>query len=110
VAWWRPGGHFSGPLLANPTFRKLFLARTRELLETVYTKDVIFPLIRETGDRLEEEVRVRAALRGEDPKAAVARLTRDLDSLREHLTKRRAFLLEQDEIRKAGKFDPGALK
>ena len=30
-AWWRPGGYFSKPLLANPQFRKLFLARTREL-------------------------------------------------------------------------------
>ena len=35
AAWWRPGGHFSKPLLANPQFRKLFLARTKELLEKV---------------------------------------------------------------------------
>ena len=68
--WWRPGGDFSKPLLANPTFRKLFLARTKELLETVYTEEVFFPLIKELGERLEEEVKVRAELRGEDPKQA----------------------------------------
>src|SRR5207253_1796766 len=55
--WWRPGGHFSKPLLANPQFRKLFLARTRELLEKVYTEKEIFPLIKATGERIEEEVK-----------------------------------------------------
>jgi len=40
--WWRPGGVFSKPLLANPQFRKLFLARTKEILETVYTEKVFF--------------------------------------------------------------------
>jgi CotH kinase protein/Lamin Tail Domain len=108
--WWRPAGHFSGPLLANPSFRKAFLARTKELAETVYTKDVMFPLIKEMGDRLQDEVKVRAALRREDPKRAVEHLNRDLDTLREHLTKRRAFLLEQDEIKSAGKFDRAELK
>jgi CotH kinase protein/Lamin Tail Domain len=108
--WWRPPGHFSGPLLANPRFRKLFLARTKELLETVYTKDVMFPVIQETGDRLVDEVKVRAALYRQDPKDAVAQLNRNLDSLREHLTKRRAFLLGQDEIKTAGKFDRNELK
>jgi hypothetical protein len=34
--WWRPGD-VSKQRLANPTFRKHFLARTKELLETVYT-------------------------------------------------------------------------
>ena len=45
-AWWRPPGAFSGPLLANPTFRKLFLWRAKEILETVYTEDVFFPVIK----------------------------------------------------------------
>ena len=49
--WWRPGGVFSKPLLANPQFRKLFLARTKELLETVYTEKVFFPLIDKKGQR-----------------------------------------------------------
>src|SRR5262249_35098047 len=47
--WWRPGGHFSRPLLANPTFRKLFLARTKELTEKVYTEEVFFPILKDLG-------------------------------------------------------------
>ncbi|HKB40100.1 MAG TPA: CotH kinase family protein [Gemmataceae bacterium] len=108
--WWRPGGYFSKPLFANPTFRKLFLARTKELLEKVYTEEVFFPLIKAMGERLEDEVKVRAELRREDPKAAVDHLRRNLDSLREHLQKRRKFLLGQDELKKAGKFDRSLLK
>jgi hypothetical protein len=108
--WWRPGGHFSKPLLANPKFRKLFLARTKELLEKVYTEEVFFPIIKGLGERVEGEVRVRAALRGEDPKKAVEHLRKNLDSLREHLRKRRKFLLDQGEIKKAGKFERGELR
>jgi hypothetical protein len=105
ASWWRPGGHFSQPLLANPQFRKLFLARTKELLETVYTEEVFFPLIDKMGDRVKEDVRIRAQIRGENPKQSAEHLRRNLESLKEHLTKRRKFLLEQDEIKKAGKFD-----
>ena len=108
--WWRPGGEFSKPLLANPHFRKLFLARTKVILETVYTEDVFFPLIKELGDRLEDDFKYRALLRKQDPKEAVAGLQRNLNSLREHLTKRRSFLLAQDEIKQAGKFDRADLK
>jgi CotH kinase protein/Lamin Tail Domain len=102
AVWWRPPGHFSGPLLANPRFRELFLKRTRELVEKVYTEEVFFPLIKAMGERLEEEVQGRARARGEDPRRAVEHLRRNLDSLREHLTKRRQFLLAQDELKKAG--------
>jgi hypothetical protein len=110
AVWWRPPGHFSGPLLANPTFRKLFLARTKELAETVYTEEVFFPLIKAMGERLEDEVQVRAKLNGQDPRQAAEHLRRNLDSLREHLTKRRKFILEQAEIKTAGKFDRTELK
>jgi hypothetical protein len=104
-AWWRTGGDLSRPLLANPTFRKLFLARTKQLLETAYTEKVMFPRIQALGERLEEEWRVRAGIHGEDPKAAARRLEAHLDSLRQHVKKRRDFLLAQDEIKKAGPFD-----
>jgi hypothetical protein len=97
--WWRPAGYFSGPLLAHPNFRRLFLARTRELLEQVYTEEKMFPIIKEMGDRLEEEARVQVRIRGQDPNRAVAHLHRNLDTFREHLRKRRAFLLAQDEIK-----------
>lgn len=109
-AWWRPGGHFSKPLLANARFRKLFLARTKEILEKVYTEEVMFPLIQATGERMEEEVKIRAQIYGGDVKGAQEHLRRNLDSLRDHLTKRRKFLLAQDEIKKAGKFDRAELK
>lgn len=108
--WWRPGGVFAKPLLANPLFRRLFLARTKELLETVYTKEAFFPIIDKIGDRLKDEVALRAQLYRQDQKAAAEHLRRNLDSLKEHLTKRRKFLLEQDEIKKAGKFDRSLLK
>jgi len=109
-AWWRPPGWFSGPLLANPHFRKLFLARTREILETIYTQAVFFPIIDAMGDRLKEEVRIRATALKEDPEKASERLNKNLRSLKDHLTKRRQFLLEQAELRGAGKFDRAAFQ
>lgn len=102
--WWRPGGYFSKPLLANPQFRKHFLARTREILDSIYTERVFFPLIDSTVEQLRDEVRLRAELRHEPPEEAVERLKRNAQSLKEHLLKRRKFLLEQDEIRSAGKY------
>jgi hypothetical protein len=110
AAWWRPGGHFSKPLLANPRCRKLFLARTKGILEKVYTEEVFFPIIKALGERLEGELKLRAEVYRQDPKWAAEHLRRNLDSLREHLTKRRKFLLAQDEIKKAGKFDRSELK
>jgi hypothetical protein len=108
--WWRTGGDFSQPLLANPHFRKLFLARTKEVLEKVYTEENFFPLIKALGERLEEEVKIRAGLLGQDPKYAVAHMNRNLQSLREHLIKRRKYLLAQNEIKKVGKIEPGKTK
>ncbi|MFO0846597.1 MAG: CotH kinase family protein [Gemmataceae bacterium] len=108
--WWRPGGHFSRPLLANPTFRQHFLARTKDLLEKVYTEEVFGPILRELGERVEDEVALRAQLQGQDTNRAKEHLRRNLDSLREHIKKRREFLLAQDEIKKAGKFDRTGLK
>jgi hypothetical protein len=103
--WWRPGGHFSAPLLANPQFRKLFLARTKEIVDTVYTEDIFFPMIEKMGERLKEDVQIRAEIMGQDPKRAAEHLRRNLDSLRDHLTKRRKYLLDQNDLKKAGKFD-----
>lgn len=102
ASWWRAGGYFSKPLLANPHFRKLFLARTKQVLQTVYTEQVFFPLIDRLGDRLKEEVRIRATLQKRDPDEATETLQRNLQSLKDHLTKRRQFLLAQDELRSLG--------
>ena len=85
------------------------LARTKELLETVYTEEVFFPIIDKMGDRLKDEVAVRAELTRQNPKQAADHLRRNLDSLKDHLTKRRKFLLDQAEIKAAGKFDRSLL-
>jgi hypothetical protein len=102
--WWRAGGYFSRPLLANAHFRKHYLARTKEILDTIYTEEVFFPIIDSTGQRLEDEVKLRALAIKADPDKAAEKLQANLQSLREHLVKRRKFLLEQDELRSAGKF------
>jgi hypothetical protein len=96
--WWRPGGHFSRPLLANPRFRKVFLARTREILEKTYTKEVYFPLIGTMAKSLEEDVRLRAEATGRSADAGTQEFARNVELLKTHLIKRREFLLEQEEI------------
>ena len=103
--WWRMGGWFSRPLLANPTFRKLYLARVKEILEKDYTLEKWEPAFLTLEERLREEVRYRASLRGESPGDAELQLKAHVSLLREHLKKRRKFLLAQDEIRNAGVFD-----
>jgi hypothetical protein len=108
--WWRPGGHFSRPLLANAQFRKHYLARTKEILETIYTEEIFFPIIDSMGERLKDEARIRASAIKADPEKAAQQLERNVKSLREHLTKRRKFLLEQEELRSAGKFLRAELK
>ena len=105
--WWRPPGYFSGPLLANPYFRRIYLSRTKEILENVYTEKTIFPLIDQLGEIMREEVKFRARAIGEDPARATQRLDGHLNWLREHLKKRREFLLAQKEIRDAVVSGPG---
>lgn len=103
--WWRPPGWFSGPLLSNPTFQKHYYSRVRQLLETEYTPEKWEPTFQQLEARLRGEVRYRAELLGEDPGAAEGRLKAHVDTLRQHLLKRRQFLLERTEIRSAPAFD-----
>jgi len=93
TAWWRPGGYFSAPLLANPQFRERFLARTREICETVFTEKAFLPAIEQLEHRLEPEVRFRAVVEGADPESAVANFRDWIASFRRQLTHRREFLL-----------------
>ncbi|HRI16095.1 MAG TPA: CotH kinase family protein, partial [Verrucomicrobiota bacterium] len=102
-SWWRPGGYFSKPLLANPEFRQRYLRRVRQILEDSYTEKIFFPAIDAMVERLKPEIPIRAAVIGEDPGKALARLDRNAASLKEHLVKRRQFLLEQAEIAKLPK-------
>jgi spore coat protein CotH len=99
--WWRQGGEFSRPLLANPQFRKLFLARTKDIVERIYTQETYFRLIDEMAARLKDDAALRAKLRGDSPEAGHQLLARDVDLLKQHLTKRRQFLLEQKELQGA---------
>ena len=99
AGWWRGPGWFSGPLLANPEFRKVFLAQTRRILDTVYTEAVMGPVIDRLEAELLPEVRARALQERQDPEQALRALRSDLARVREHLRERRRFLLEQPELK-----------
>lgn len=109
-AWWRPGGWFSKPLLANPQLRPHYLARIRELMETAFTEERLFPILDGYRIRLEGEVAYRAGLRGEKPERAQARFDRNIASIKDNITQRRKWLLAQREIRSAGAFDRAQLR
>ncbi len=95
VSWWRPPGHFSGPLLANPTVRKKFLERLKEICETVFTEERFLPVINGMENRLENEVQFSAQSHGQSP-ANLARLFKsDLQSFRNQLVNRRKFILAE---------------
>ena len=104
-SWWRPGGYISRPALSNPHFRKLFLARVKDLLNTEFKEDRLFPYLDAMKERLTDEVRLRAEAQHENPDRAQQRFESDFASLKEFVTKRRQWLLDQDEIRDAGSFD-----
>lgn len=108
--WWRAGGPIARPLLANPIFRKHFLARMKELLGTEFTEARLFPLIDAYQDRLREEVIYRAQVTEEDPQKAQRRFEAHLASLKEFIVKRRRWLLEQPDLREAGPLDRRSLK
>ncbi len=95
ASWWRPPGHFSGPLLANPEFRRRFLVRLRVLCETVFTPEKMSPFIDTLQNRLEEEVPISAELKGQDPAPILNRFRADIQALRNQVVHRREFILEQ---------------
>ncbi|MCK6500196.1 MAG: CotH kinase family protein, partial [Nitrospira sp.] len=109
-SWWRAGGPIARPLLANPIFRKAFLARMKELLGTEFNETRLFPLVDAYRDRLRDEVAYRAQVTNDDPAKAMERFEVHLASLKEFIVKRRRWLLEQPEIRDAGAFDRSQLK
>jgi hypothetical protein len=108
--WWRPPGYFSGPLLANPPFRQLYLARTKQLLEAVFNEKALRPLLDETAERLRPELKQRAEIFKTDPAVAESRFERLTEALRQHIRKRGEFLLAQDEIKNAGAFSKEGLE
>lgn len=96
--WWRDGGDFSRPLLANPKFYDKFKVRLGELTDTVFTKEQFGPKIDELKTLLEPEVRFRARMRKESEDEAVAELDRIVQALHEHLAERGSFV--RDELAK----------
>ena len=93
--WWRPPGWFSGPLLANPGFRKAFLARLDDICKNAFTEEKMLPLINAMEKRLEPEIPIHARLRGQSPREALDRFYNDIQSLRNQVKHRREFILEQ---------------
>ena len=85
-AWWRPGGWFSGPLLANATFRQQFLQRLREICQTNFTEERFLPIINSMETRLTGEP-------GLDPRQFKA----NMQSFRNQVANRRQFILKELE-------------
>ena len=83
--WWRAPGYFSGPLLANPEFRKRFLSRLRELCETHFTPEQMNPVIDAMEQRLEPEI----------APTAKSEFRRHVQSFRQQVVGRRKFMLEE---------------
>jgi spore coat protein CotH len=98
--WWRPAGYFSGPLLANPHFRKVFVTRVRTILDKVYTQENYFPVIDAMASSLAEDVALRAQARGEDAESGRRLLSQNADLAKKFLRQRREYLLTQPELRK----------
>jgi spore coat protein CotH len=93
--WWRPPGWFSGPLLANRGFRKVFLAKLNDICTTAFTEEKMLPLINALEKRLEPEIPISARLRGQNPRQALDRFYSDIQSLRNQVKYRRQFILEE---------------
>jgi hypothetical protein len=93
--WWRPGGWFSGPLLAQPEFRARYLKRLKEFIETEFTEAKMRLIIDDLAKRLEPEVRHRAEIRGSTAESLLRQFRGDMDSFRRQVTGRRAFLLKE---------------
>jgi hypothetical protein len=93
--WWRPSGPFSGPLLANPQFRKKLEGRLKEICNTVFTSDQFGPVIKTLHDQLGPEIGLRAQARGENIQEAVTTFDEHIESFRRQLINRRKFILQQ---------------
>jgi hypothetical protein len=95
ISWWRPAGWFSGPLLANPEFRRRFLARLGEVCATVFTEERFLPVIDAMEKRLEPEIAVRSQARGEDAQRSLELFRAHVQTFRNQLQHRREFILAE---------------
>ncbi len=95
AGWWRAPGLIAGPLLSNPVFRERFLRRLREVVETDFTEEKIFPLIDAMEKRLEGEIPLRAKVTGQNPVQVAALFRGHLRSFRDQVVHRRKFILDE---------------
>ena len=93
--WWRPGGFFSAPMLANSQFRTRFLKRLQEVNTTVFTEVTMLPVINALERRLESEVRFRAVSTRQDPAYALREFHENIESFRRQLRERHAFIQKE---------------
>src|SRR4030095_13082615 len=100
LRWWGPGRAFSKPLLPNPQFRQVYLRKVRKILDEVFTEDVYFKIIDDLAAHLDEDVALRAQVRGRDPEVARRQFAQSVELLKLYVTKRREFLLGQDELKR----------
>ena len=101
--WERPPGWFSGPLLANPEFRKAFLKRLNDICLNSFTEEKMLPLINAMEKRLEPEIPIRARITNQNARELLDRFYRDIQSLRNQVKNRRQFILEQIPQDRAGR-------
>jgi spore coat protein H len=99
TSWWRPGGRFAEPMLANGEFRRRFLDRLEEMCNTLFTEETFLPVIDGLEKRLEPEVTVRAKASGQSAEQALRLFRNHIQSFRNQLKYRREFLLA--ELKKA---------
>jgi CotH kinase protein len=72
-----------------------------ELLQTEFAEAKLLPLIDRYGDTLREEVELRASATGQASARSRQEFESNLASLKELVTKRREWLLAQNELRDA---------
>ena len=94
-SYWRDGDAISKPLLGNPMFRKRFLARLRELMETQFTKDNLSPRINQIREEVGLEIKYREESLNTDSSATMQTFQQIIDDLHAHLKYRSAFLNEE---------------
>ena len=74
------------------------LKRVKEITEKVYVEEEFDGFMDEIREDLIDEVEIRAVASNQNPEQAVEEFDQSLESLRQHMGKRREFILSQEEI------------
>ncbi len=76
-------------------FRKVFLARIRDIIRDVYTEEALDPIIDDLDARLGDVAASCAKSRGQVAEAGRRRLSRDVELLKAFVRERREYLLKE---------------